>query len=241
MNKTVNNFKVPPETTILIIFTVFALVIVEFFQLDFVIADWIYQPTSSWYYRDHWITNLAVHRIGKYILILLYLTLLLKFLFRNKSNDNSWDRYGKIVLLSSVLLGTLTVSTLKHYLNADCPWDLLQYGGSKPFMPFFNYDTSSFLSSHCFPSGHASSAFTWISLYFYTSIYYPKVRLKILAALLIVGFGFGLSQQFRGAHFISHDLYSLLVCIIVNIVIYKIAFRKTKLLTFQQSNSDQNQ
>ncbi len=237
----VKKFKVLPEIYILMAVAVFALTIVEFFQLDFVFADWIYQPTNSWLYQDHWFTNLVIHRLGKYMLILLYLILLIKFFFREKSQESQFDRYGKIVFLSSVLLGTACVSTLKHYLNADCPWDLLQYGGNKPFMSFFNYDSISFSSSHCFPSGHASSAFTWISLYFYTSIYYPKVRLKILATLLIIGFGFGLSQQFRGAHFISHDLYSLLVCVIVNIVIYKIAFRKTKLLTFQQPNSDQNQ
>lgn len=207
--------------------TVFALAIVEFFQLDFIFANWIYLPTNSWLYQDHWFTNLVVHRWGKYTLILLYLFLLIKFIFRDKNQENQFSRYGKIVFLVSLLLGTACVSFLKHFMNADCPWDLLQYGGNKPFMPFYRYDTSSFSSSHCFPSGHASSAFTWISLYFYTSIYCPKLRFKVLAAILIVGFGFGLSQQFRGAHFISHDLYSLLVCLIVNIVVYKLAFRKT--------------
>jgi membrane-associated PAP2 superfamily phosphatase len=51
------------------------------------------------------------------------------------------------------------------------------------------------------------------------------MRLKVLAIVLIVGFVFGFSQQLRGAHFLSHDIYSLLVCLFANMVVYSLAFR----------------
>jgi membrane-associated PAP2 superfamily phosphatase len=226
MNRVNQSFNIKKEIYILIVFSILVLLLIEYLNLDFYLADLIYQPTASWFYRDHMFTNLIVHRIGKYLMILIYLVFLVTFWFKDKTKENKFKRHGQIVLLISILLGTLMVSVLKHSLNVDCPWDLLQYGGDKPYFSLFSYNSSYLPSSHCFPSGHASSAFTWIALYFYASIYYPQHRFKILAAVLIIGFGFGLSQQFRGAHFLSHDFWSLLVCTFVNIVIYSLAFNK---------------
>lgn len=220
-------FKINVEIYWLIVLSIVALFFIHFLQLDFVIADWIYQPMQSWFYQDYWVTNLVIHRLGKYALILLYLYFLVKFFMRNKNHEDALKRRARIVLLINIVVGTACVSILKHSLNVDCPWDLLQYGGDKPYFAVFHYDAAYLPSSHCFPSGHASTAFTWMALYFYSTMYCPKYRFRILTAILIIGFGFGFSQQLRGAHFISHDIWSLLVCISVNILIYKIAFWKT--------------
>ncbi|MFK5949558.1 MAG: phosphatase PAP2 family protein [Methylococcales bacterium] len=222
MNKT--GFKLGNEVYLMGVFSVLALLIINVFQLDFVIADGIYALTNSWYYQEQWFTSVFMHLYMKYALILLYLVLLLKFFLRDKSTEDRVQRYGKIVLLTSLLLGTLTVSYLKHTLQVDCPWDLVRYGGDKPYFALFSYGQTYLPSSHCFPSGHASSVFTWLSLYFYTAIYYPKHRLKILLAILVLGYVLGLGQQFRGAHFLSHDIWSMLVCLMVNLIIYKAAF-----------------
>ena len=202
-----------------------ALTIIYIFDLDFYFADLIYQPEKSWQYQDAWLTDVLIHKYGKYILILLYLTFLFHFIASDKKNEDHEKRYGKIVLLISLLLGAFSVTLLKQLLEVDCPWDLSRYGGDKLFFPLFKYASASLPSSHCFPSGHASTGFTWFSLYFYSCIYYPKYKLRILAAILFMGFLYGASQQFRGAHFISHDIWSMLVCLTVNIVIYKLAFQ----------------
>jgi len=218
------NFKLDKEVYLVIGIGILALIVINLFQLDFVIADSIYALTHSWYYQEQWFTSVFMHKYMKYVLILLYLVLLLKFFLRDKSTEDRFQRYGKIVLLISLLLGTLFVSYFKHTLQVDCPWDLLRYGGDKPFFGLFQYGQAYLPSSHCFPSGHASSAFTWFSLYFYTAIFYPKYRLKIFAVVLVLGYVLGLGQQFRGAHFISHDVWSMLVCMFVNVIIYKTAF-----------------
>ncbi len=219
-------FKIPAESYWLVLVAGCALFLIYYFAIDFVVANWIYAPSGSWLYQDSWVTNTLMHRFGKYALILLYLLFVLKFFVRDKSKENAFQRYGKIVLLLSLVVGTFLVSVLKHVLEVDCPWDLEQYGGNKPFFQVFHYAKAYLPSSHCFPSGHASTAFTWFSLYFYCSIYYPKKRLYVLAAVLFLGFGFGFGQQLRGAHFISHDFWSLLVCFLCNAIIYKVAFYK---------------
>jgi len=220
-----DKIRIPATEAYLLALIIIVLLIVErLFSLDFYFADLIYNRTHSWEYKNAWVTNQLMHSFGKYSLILLYLVFVIRFFLRDKSSETAYQRYGKIVFLFSVLVGTLCVSILKKTLNVDCPWDLLRYGGEKEYYSLFNYAKESLPSNHCFPSGHASSAFTWISLYFYSSIYYPHYKYKVLFSVIALGFVFGFGQQLRGAHFISHDLWSLLVCLSVNGLIYKLAF-----------------
>lgn len=217
-------FKLHKEIYVLFILAALTLFIIYFFKLDFTLADSIYALKDGWYYKEQWFTSAFMHRYLKYAIIALYLSLVVAFFVRNKSAEKDIERYGKVILLVSLMFGTLTVSYLKHTLEVDCPWDLLRYGGDKPFFELFSYGQTFLPSSHCFPSGHASSAFTWLSLYFYTTIFYPKYSFRVLGSVLVLGYILGLGQQFRGAHFLSHDLWSMLVCLIVNVVVYKTAF-----------------
>jgi membrane-associated PAP2 superfamily phosphatase len=232
------SFKINKATYGLIAFSLIAIGVIRYFNLDFIIADSIYMPTKSWVYQDSWVTNELMHKYGKYALILLYILFVIKFITRDKTDETSKQRYSRIILIFSILVGTFCVSLLKYTLDVDCPKDLIQYGGSKPYFSLFHYDQSLLPSAHCFPSGHASTAFTWISLYFYTTIFYPKWKNKALIAVLAIGFVFGIGQQFRGAHFLSHDFYSLLVCIAVNVLIYKTAFSQGRIRKTEVSQSN---
>ena len=227
MRDDAHSFKLAGEVYWLVLFAFITLAMIYIFDLDFYFADLIYQPTKSWKYQDVWLTDILIHKYGKYTLILLYLIFLFEFFVGNRKNEDRYKRYNKMILLVSLLLGAISVTLLKQVLEVDCPWDLSRYGGGELFFPLFQYASESLPSSHCFPSGHASTGFTWFSLYFYSCIYYPKYKLRILVVTLFIGFLYGASQQFRGAHFISHDVWSMLVCLTVNIVIYKLAFRST--------------
>jgi membrane-associated PAP2 superfamily phosphatase len=233
-----NSFIISKEIQFVILVAVFSLLLIRIFNIDFVIADFIYSSSEAWQYRNAWFTNQLMHRWGKYLFILMYLLLVTLFFFRDRQNESKHQRFGKIVLLVSILIGTLLVSVLKHSLEVDCPWDLINYGGTKPYYDLFNYAASALPSSHCFPSGHASTVFTWISLYFYLAIYYPQHKSKALFCILLIGFIFGAGQQIRGAHFISHDIWSMLVCIVANIIVYKLAFGLKQLKLNKVSLSD---
>ena len=224
-----HTFIIDKEIQFVILVAIFALLLIRIFHLDFVIADSIYSVADSWQYKNAWFTNQLMHKWGKYLVILLYLLLVLLFFFRDKQDETNHQRFGKIVLLSAIPIGTILVSLLKHNLEVDCPWDLSRYGGSRPYYDLFSYATAALPSTHCFPSGHASTVFTWMSLYFYLGLYYPQHKSKALFFILLFGFIFGMGQQLRGAHFISHDIWSMLVCIGANIFIFKLAFRLKKI------------
>ena len=56
------------------------------------------------------------------------------------------------------------------------------------------------------------------------------VRKQIAGALAIglaAGLVFGISQQFRGAHFLSHDIWSLALCWYLSLGIHYAIFRRS--------------
>nr|WP_243748827.1 phosphatase PAP2 family protein [Pseudomaricurvus alcaniphilus] len=120
-------------------------------------------------------------------------------------------RQGLAFLCSTVILALLLVSTLKGLTHIDCPWSFQRYGGERAYEPIFQKIFGSG-NGRCFPSGHASGGYAWIALYFYCLLYKPRWRYVGLAFGLLLGLTFGLAQQLRGAHFVSHDIWTLTIC-----------------------------
>ena len=104
----------------------------------------------------------------------------------------------------------------------------IRYGGDKPFFSIFDYPELLKPSSHCFPASHASVGFTWIAVFFYFQVKNRLHKNKVLFVVLLLGFSFGAAQQIRGAHFISHDIWSLIICLSTSIFIYSIAYKGEK-------------
>jgi membrane-associated PAP2 superfamily phosphatase len=69
---------------------------------------------------------------------------------------------------------------------------------------------------HCFPSGHAVAAFAFFGLYFLWRPHRPRLAAATAAATLIIGLAFGWAQLARGAHYLSHTLWSAWLCWAVN-------------------------
>src|SRR3546814_753944 len=59
-------------------------------------------------------------------------------------------------------------------------------------------------------------------LFFFFGRTRPQWRWKGLAAGLCAGLVFGVSQQLRGAHFASHDAWTLMVCWLVALLLHRI-------------------
>ena len=75
-------------------------------------------------------------------------------------------------------------------------------------------------AASCFPAGHASAGYAWVALYFFFLARRPAWRWRGLAIGLIAGAVFGIAQQLRGAHFFSHDLWTLMICWSTALLLY---------------------
>ncbi|MCE9789450.1 hypothetical protein LZ648_17490 [Shewanella chilikensis] len=57
----------------------------------------------------------------------------------------------------------------------------------------------------------------------------PKWRFKLLGAVLLIGAVFSLCQEFRGGHFLSHDIASALIGWTMATLSYGLAYRPSRI------------
>ncbi|MEQ1766808.1 MAG: phosphatase PAP2 family protein [Methylotenera sp.] len=109
----------------------------------------------------------------------------------------------------AMVISTSTISILKHLSMHACPWDLLIYGGTQPLIPLFGSLPIGATPGHCFPGGHASGGFALLAFYFGFRDSSPKIAKIGLILGVLFGLAMGWAQMMRGAHFMSHNLWTV--------------------------------
>lgn len=135
-----------------------------------------------------------------------------------------WRRRA-LYLALTVILSAGAVGLGKAFSSRHCPWDVDRYNGHVPFTPLFVPLPPGVPPGHCFPSSHAATGFGLLALYF---VFLDQDRRRALIGLgigLVAGGLFSFGQLVRGAHFLSHDLWSAAICWAVALALYKGAFR----------------
>jgi len=127
----------------------------------------------------------------------------------------------------------LTISSLKSLTNVYCPWDLARYGGDAPYVKVYNSYPESFKQKgtkpQCFPGGHASGGFALFSLFFMAK----NRRQRFLSFIPPFLFGsiMGGYQMAKGAHFLGHNITTMLLAFLMAQGIYlalQMIFAKNK-------------
>ena len=115
-------------------------------------------------------------------------------------------------LAGSVLLALLAVSLVKRVSATSCPWDLREFGGNALYVSHWVFGSVDGGGGHCFPAGHASTGFAWVAGWFALRERAPPAARVWLALALGIGLLLGLVQQLRGAHYMSHTLWTAWIC-----------------------------
>ena len=193
---------------------------------DFVVADSLYAlQGNEWLFKKAFLAEKVIHIAGRNASILLWLAVL--FAWATTFRVARWAAWRRPLgyLVLAVAGGVTAVSLLKHASSMECPWSLTRYGGSRLYLGFFDLRPDGIHRRGCFPAGHASAGYSWLALYFFLAIVKPAYRWRGLAGGLLAGIVFGASQQFRGAHFLSHDVWSLAICWFISLGIFLIMFK----------------
>lgn len=190
------------------------------------LADqWYRLEGQQWALQNAWVTTHLIHHAGKWASSAAALAAIVLCTHAWRSERAAAWRWPLLYLVLAVALGTGLVSLLKSLTNMDCPWDLARYGGTRPFIGLFSIRPTGMPRGVCFPGGHSSAGFAWISLYFFALMVRPAWRWRGLGVGLLAGGLFGFSQQLRGAHFLSHDLWTLATCWAVSLSLYLLVER----------------
>jgi len=174
---------------------------------------------GAWWARDliHTAGGRAVRVLGGGVVLLWAATFVHMRLRR-------WRRPAGYVVLS-VALGAGLVGVLKQITNVDCPWSLAAFGGDWPHVGLFADRPDHYPRAQCFPGGHSSSGFALFALYFLMLGRKTVLARLALAAALLVGAAFAVGQEARGAHFLSHDLWSAAIVWFSCLTVYTAGYR----------------
>jgi membrane-associated PAP2 superfamily phosphatase len=116
---------------------------------------------------------------------------------------------------AATLASLLAVAGMKQMSLTSCPWDLALFGGHAQWVSHWAWGVADGGPGHCFPAGHASAGFAFLPGWFVLRRHDRVRALAWLIAALAAGFSLGLLQQFRGAHFLSHTLWSAWLCWVI--------------------------
>lgn len=186
---------------------------------DLYFADLIFDFGSNTFpLRTEWFFEHFLHHTMKALMIAVALVPVTMLLADGSSSWQLFDsatRRKLAVVVASAILVPVAVSALKAVSIHHCPWNLSRYGGFAPYLRLFDSLPAGVSAGHCFPAGHASSALWLASIAVFWLPGRPAKACAAFAAGLSPGLALGLAQQARGAHFLSHTLWSAWVAALV--------------------------
>ena len=162
--------------------------------------------------RDAWPLNGLLHDGGRLAAWLVALALGVGVWWPWGSLERL-DLGRRMQLALTPLILVMLVALLKAFSATSCPWGLHEFGGAAHFVSHWSFlSGADGGSGHCFPAGHAAAGFAFVGGYFAFRHDAPTIARRWLAGALIAGFAFGIAQQLRGAHFMSHTLWTGWLC-----------------------------
>jgi membrane-associated PAP2 superfamily phosphatase len=123
-------------------------------------------------------------------------------------------------VFAALALSIGLVSGLKAITNVDCPWDLAEFGGDRPYVGLFADRPDSLPPAQCFPGAHASAGFALVFGYFLLRDRSRARAAWALSGAIAMGVMFSLCQESRGAHFLSHDLAAAAIVWFTQLLLY---------------------
>ena len=199
-----------------------ALLALETTRLDSTVSNWFFDTASERFpLRYNATFEIVTHQWAKYIVVLVASAVIATLLMSFVVSALKRQRQLLLFLSLALALAPATVTVLKAASQRHCPYDLAAYGGYAVRLGLLDNLPPGQPPGHCFPSGHASAGFALLAFYF-AGLRLGNRRLA-LAGLwggLSAGMLFGMARVAQGAHFLSHNLWSALVCWLVILALY---------------------
>jgi len=186
-----------------------------------------YAPSAGFALRTNFWLDVVMHHWAKYAVVSLGCivagSLVLSFVLPTLRPQ----RRLLLFLTLALTLAPLSVTIGKATSARHCPWDVDEFGGFVPYTRLFEPPSPGVDPGHCFPAGHAATGFALLAFYFAAYARRMRSTARVLLAIgITAGLALGFGRMLQGAHFLSHVLWSGLLCWIVMVMIYMIVMRE---------------
>ena len=178
--------------------------------LDIPLAQWA-GDASGFAWRDHALLSEVLHsgaRAAGWVVLLAWTAVAVRP-FGPFKTLSARERLGWV---GSIWAALLVIAVAKGLSRTSCPWDLDVFGGSAQYLSHWMWGRTDGGPGHCFPAGHASTGFAFVAGGFWLLPRYPRLALWWFVWAALAGTVLGVAQQLRGAHFLSHTLWTAWLC-----------------------------
>ncbi|PWF46670.1 PAP2 family protein [Massilia glaciei] len=202
-----------------------------FTNIDLMLADAMFDPAGRAFpWRHTWLAERFGHDLLKLLftglgVLAIVLAVALEALAARKRWRPWWRLRMRVVALSAVLV-PLAIGALKRASASHCPWDPRRYGGAESYVRLLDALPPGAQAGHCMPAGHASTALWMVSLCVVLLPHRPRAALSMAGAMLMPGIALGWLQQMRGAHFLTHTLWSVWIACAIASLLYALVVRR---------------
>ena len=189
--------------------------------VDFSIAHWFYQPASGFIgAKSYWLEN-ALHDRAKQAVIVFAVLVIVGFLLSFVLQPFKPHRRTLGYLVLTMAIATSVVTPLKALTAVQCPWSLTDFGGKEIFSSLLDQRPATSHPGRCWPGGHASSGFALLAIFFALRDQRPRLARYALIFALVLGSVFSLGRMMQGAHFLSHNVWTLLIDWMIAVLCYR--------------------
>ena len=185
-------------------------------RVDLQLATPYYDPINHTFpWRYAWVTKYFIHRYLKYVLLVVgagvwVVALWMRWRRPRTGFFASHRRRWWFVAWCFVVV-PIVIGILRRFSPMHCPWEIMDFGGYAPYVDLWSAAPAGIRAGHCFPAAFVASG-SW--LLGFALLWYPEHKWRstfVGITALALAFGLGWVQQMRGAHFLSHTLWSLWV------------------------------
>jgi membrane-associated PAP2 superfamily phosphatase len=191
-------------------------------DIDLALTAWLYDPAAHVFpLRATFLLDTVLHHWTKYLVVSIACLAWAGYLLTYAVPAVRPHRRELLFLGLALALAPAAVATLKLLSDRHCPWDIVEFGGFAPYLALLDAAPTGLTPGHCFPAGHATTGFSLMAFYFVGwSSGQRGISWAGLAVGLIAGLGLGFGRMAQGAHFLSHVLWSGVVCWFVLVALY---------------------
>jgi membrane-associated PAP2 superfamily phosphatase len=205
-----------------------ALLLIQSFDLDWRVSRFFFDTEhGNFALREDWFLQHVAHIAARNAVVLFGLATLV--LAVASFRIRALVRYRRLLwfVFVAMLLSSSTVSALKATTGMHCPNDLRDFGGQLPYVGLLESLPAGVAPGKCWPGGHASAGFCLFGIYFAARALNRRcLAASLLAGVLVFGFALGAARVAQGAHFVSHNVWSALICWLVTLGLYEAVIRR---------------
>ena len=192
-------------------------------RLDLHVARWFFDDVRRVFpLTNDWLLKTVLHDGARMLSVVAALALLgvaVATWVTGKPRTLYAHRESLLYAAIATVAGAAVVGLAKHFSSHACPWDLAMFGGSAPYHPLLAAHAALRNVDGCFPAAHPLAGYAWLAVGFALYPIARRLAWVAWAVAFVLGTLFGGVQVVRGAHFLSHVLWTAWIVWAVNVAL----------------------